>query len=195
MGCVIVVAVAAAVIWGIKVKQPFKEKVVIPDGWQSYENADYGFSLAYPANWQISTNSLKNNVPEVILGNPIEGTTTYALDMLVENNTSTLSSGEYVADMLSKLETEDQTNGTNTPSAFVQFVNASGSAVTVAGNDGYELNNVFEFDHNAEQIYVARNNKTFVFDFPVFDANPNISSSTENNVVAHEIVNTLSFTK
>jgi hypothetical protein len=194
-GCVIAAVIVVAVILDVKAKRSVQEKVVIPAGWQSYENADYGFSLAYPANWQIFTGLLKNDVPEVVLGDPIEGTTTYALDVLIKNNTSTLSSDEYVADMLSKLEAENQANGTGTPSAFVQFVNASGSDVTVAGNDGYELNDVFEFDHNAEQIYVAHNNKTLVFDFPVVDTNPNISSSTENNAIAHEIVNTLSFTK
>jgi len=164
---------------------------IIPAGWINYQNTDYGFSLSYPASWQFSTSSLQSDVPAILLGNPTEGTTTYTLRVSVAQNNSGFSSAEYVADMLAQTKAEDEANGTNTPQLSVQFM--SSTAFSVDDNDGYELNNVFEFDHNAERIYVAHNDEVFIFDFPVVDTNPNIASPADNNAVAHQIVKTLTF--
>ena len=187
------VIVIAAIVWIVVAKWPAPKKVVIPAGWQSYQNADYGFSLAYPADWQVNTSQLQNDVPAVLFGNPIEGTTTYTLRVSMEKNDGKLSSAGYVENMLAKMQIDDQTNGTNTPSVMVQFEHASGTPI--AANDSYELYNVFEFDHQAEQVYVAHDDKILVFDFPLAEANPNIASSTENNAIAHEILATLEFGK
>jgi len=194
-----IVIVAAAVV-GVCVKYPvsgwkiFKGSApVIPAGWQNYQNSDYGFSLYYPPDWQMNTGQLQNDVPAVLFGNPINGTSTYTLRVSVMPNRDSLSSAQYVASMLAQDEAHDAANGTNTPQSSAQFMRSTGFAVN--DNDGYELNNVFEFDHDAERIYVARNDEVLVFDFPVADANPNISSPAENNVAAHQIVKTLAFIK
>jgi hypothetical protein len=196
---VALVVVAAAVI-GVAIRYPMSTwqgildgttTPIIPAGWMNYQNSDYGFSLSYPANWQLSTSSLQSDVPAILLGNPTEGTTTYTLRFSIAQNSSGFSSAEYVADMLAQTKAEDETNGTNTPQLSVQFI--SSTAFSVDDNDGYELNNVFEFDHNAERIYVAHDDEVFIFDFPVADANPNISSPAANNAVAHQIVKTLTF--
>jgi hypothetical protein len=194
LGWGIAVIVVVLVVWGVVMKWPkAPEKPVIPAGWQNYANAEYGFSLAYPADWQVNTSQLQNDVPAVLFGNPIEGTTTYTLRVSMEKNDGKLSSAGCVENMLAKMQIDDQTNGTNTPSVMVQFEHASGTPL--AENNGYELYNVFEFDHNAEQVYVAHDDKILVFDFPLAEANPNIASSTENNAIAHEILATLEFGK
>jgi hypothetical protein len=189
--------VVVAVIVGVFIKWGMNEEnsspgIVPPAGWVNYQNSDYGFSLSYPPDWQISTSTLENDVPSVVFGNPIEGTTTYTLRVSVEKNIGNLSSAQYVMDVLTQAETEDETNGTSSPSVSAQF--ASSTAFAVDQNAGYELDNVFEFDHNAEQIYVAHGGEALIFDFPVADVNPNIASSTENNIIAHQILGTLSFT-
>jgi len=197
---IVAIAALAVIIAGILIKWPISTwqgiingKPVIPAGWQNYANSDYGFSLAYPPNWQIFTGLLQNDVPSVVFGNPINGTTTYTLRVTIGKNDLSLSSGEYIEHMLGKFVAQDQLNGTNTPQLSVLFARANAFAVNE--NGGFELNNVFEFDHNAEQIYIAHNNKVFVFDFPIADQNPNLSAPAENNIIAHQIVKTVSFTK
>jgi hypothetical protein len=169
-------------------------KPVIPAGWVNYRNSDYGFSLWYPADWQVNTSQLQNDVPAVLFGNPIDGTTTYTLRVSVAQNDSGFTSAEYVADMLAQIKAQDEANGTNTPQLSVQFMSSTAFA-TEDYHNGYELNNVFEFDHNAERIYVTHDDEAFIFDFPIADANPNIASPTENNAIAHQIVKTLTFMK
>jgi len=198
IGTVVVIAAAGVALakWPISTWGIFKgNPPIVPAGWVNYQNSDYGFSLSYPPDWKIFTGQLQNDVPAVLFGNPIEGTTTYTLRVSIAENSNGSSSAEYVADMLARAQAEDLANAKNgpAPQISVQFANASGSAMD--NDQEYELNNVFEFDHNAEQIYAAHGNEMLIFDFPVADANPNIASSTENNAIAHEIVNTLTFIK
>ncbi len=195
------VVIIVAAIAGIFIKYPVStwqgiidgSAPIIPAGWVNYENSDYGFSISYPANWQISTSSLQDDVPSIVFGNPIDGTTTYTLRMSIVPNNSGFSSVEFVADMLSQVKAQDEANGTNSPSLSAQF--ASSTSFAVDENSGYELDNVFEFDHAAEQIYMAHNDNVLVFDFPTADANPNIASPTDNNATAHKIFQTLTFIK
>jgi hypothetical protein len=190
LGWSVVVVVVVAMVWGVMAKWPkTQEKPVIPAGWQNYTNTEYKFSLYYPVDWQINTNQLQNDVPAVLFGNPIEGTSTYTLRVSIEKNDGKLSSAGYVANMLAKLQAEDQANGPNAPSMSVRFKNASGTPVVE--NNGYELYNVFEFDHQAEQVYMARGDKVIIFDFPLADANPNLSSPAENNAIVQEILKTV----
>ncbi len=194
---VVVIAIIAVVIgvfvkWGA-VSDTTSPSVVPPAGWVNYQNSQYGFSLYYPPDWKMSEALLHNDVPQVLFGNPIEGIATYTLRVSIEKNSSNFSSAGYVANMLAQDKAIDEANGTNTPSLSVRFKNST--AFAVDQNAGYELNNVFEFDHNAEQVYIAHGNEMLIFDFPVVDTNPNIASSTENNAIAHQILGTLSFIK
>lgn len=199
----VIAVIVIAAVYGALVKWPVSTwrgiwnelsgKPIIPVGWVNYQNSDYGFSLYYPPDWQVFTGQLQNDVPAVLFGNPIEGTSTYTLRASIGVNNKKFSSAEYVANMLGMLKAEDEANGTNSPQLSAQFARANAFATDL--NDGYELDNVFEFDHNAEQVYVAHGNEIFIFDFPVVDANPNISSPAENNAIAHEILKTLMFIK
>ena len=166
----------------------------IPQGWITYTNREYGFSFSYPPDWQFSTSTLAANPPAVILGNPLEGTTTYEIRVSIEKNPDALSSAAYVEKMLSDIKSQDQAGSVVGAASQVsaQYTAATGFAVN--NDQEYELNNVFEFDHNAEQIYAAHGGRTFLFDFPVAGQGSNIASSTQNNAIAHEIVGTLVFT-
>ena len=168
---------------------------VPPKGWIKYENQEYGFSFFYPPDWQFSTSTLAANPPAVILGNPLEGTTTYEIRVSIEKNPDGLSSAAYVEKMLSTITSQDQAGSVVGAVSQVSAQYAAATGFAVGNNQEYELDNVFEFDHHAEQIYAARGHETILFDFPVADQNPNIASSTENNAIAHEIVGTLIFTK
>lgn len=67
--------------------------------------------------------------------------------------------------------------------------------LTVGGYTAYELYDVFEFDHDAEWVYVAHGAEALHFDFPTAVEDPNLSLPVANNGVAHEIMNTLVFIK
>lgn len=195
---IVIVAVYGALVkWPVSTWQGIwnglSGKPVVPAGWVNYQNSEYGFSLWYPPDWRIFTGQLQNDVPAVLFGNPIEGTSTYTLRVSVARNDAGFSSAGYVADMLARVKATDEANGPNAPHVSAQF--AAVTPFPVDENQGYELSNVFEFDHQGEQIYVAHGNEVLVFDFPVAGANPNISSPVENNAVAHEIVKTLTFIK
>ncbi len=159
--------------------------------WQTYTDPSSGFSVQYPQNWQIYTGGILADTPFIELGNPLSGTTTYAMEIFIEQNPQSLSSGEYVHQLLNVDRAQDATNAKSGPAPTVtpQFKK---SYLTTAGSlPAYELFDVFEFDHNAEQIYVAHGSYVLHFDFPVSDVNPNLASPANNNAIAHMIVNTL----
>ncbi len=168
-------------------------------GWNIYRNDTYGFRLSYPPGWTLYEDGLVGNDPYVAFGNPISGVKTYSLQIFVENNTSSLSSGEYVHAFLAEDKAEDKASGAvngEAPSVAPQYERSE--VLSVGGPpsyEAYELYGVFEFDHVAEQIYVAHGGETLRFDFPVARENPNLSLPVANNYVAHQIVNTLVFTK
>ena len=160
--------------------------------WQTYTDPTSGFSIKYPPNWRIFTNGLSGSTPFAAFGNPLTGTSTYVMDIFIEPNPQALSSGEYVHQLLSVDHAQDVASGAMNglaPTITPQF--ASSYLATVNGSTGYELFSVFEFDHNAERIYVAHGALALHFDFPVSDANPDIASPANNNAIAHMIMNTL----
>lgn len=161
--------------------------------WTAYHNAQAGFSLEYPPNWQIFAGGLAANTPFVAIGNPLNGTTTYVVDVFIEQNPQSLSSAEFVHQSLIADRAEDAANAKtdSAPTVTPQF--KSDSLLTVNGIPAYELYDVFEFDHDAEQIYVATGTFALRFDFPVAAANPNLASPANNNAIARMIVDTLTF--
>jgi hypothetical protein len=161
--------------------------------WQTYHSAEFGFSIQYPPNWQIFTSGLSANTPFIALGNPLNGTSTYAMEIFTEQNPQSLSSAEYVHQLLNADRAQDAANATSGPAPTVTPQFKSSYLTTVNGNPAYELFDVFEFDHNAEQIYIANGTITLHFDFPVAAANPNIASPANNNGIAHLILGTLTF--
>ena len=164
----------------------------IPQGWVKYQNKDYNFSFYYPSNWSIATTSKLGNISGIILGNPIEGTSTYTIYISIKHNDNLLNSDAYVMQMLSDIKNQDILNEKNNfiSQSSTQYANASGISLD---NKKYELYNVFEFDHNAEQVFISNKNIVLIFDFPLDQSNPNISNPSLNNNIAHEILNTLSF--
>lgn len=170
---------------------PSTATVVDMSGWQTYKNSTYGFSVNYPQDWQVSTDGLTASVPFVAIGDPLQGTSTYVIGIFIESNPAGLSSGAYAHQVVNDARTTDATNAKNgpAPQTAPQFTK---SFVTTAGNnEGYELFRVFEFDHNAERIYVAHGTSTLRFDFPVAEENPNLSLPVKNNAIAHQIIGTL----
>ncbi len=164
-------------------------------GWGIYENNTYGFELEYPPQWTLSIAGLANDVPFVSFGNPLGGMATYVLRVSIENNSSSLSSGNYVHDMLANDRVQDALNAKNGPAPTVTPSFDKLYVLTVGGYPAYELYNVFEFDHQGEQVYVAHGQNVLKFDFPTASENPNLSLPVANNGVAHEIMNTLVFTQ
>lgn len=165
-----------------------------PAGWVQYRNAAYGFSLFYPPDWQVVTSTLVSDPPAVVFGNPATGTTTYDVRVSIEKNESGLSSAEYVSRMLAGVEAQDAASAIVGSAAQASVMFAHATAFSVGNGQAYELNNVFEFDHQSEQIYAAHGTETLLFDFPTADPNPNIADPAANNAIAHQIFGTLIFT-
>ena len=161
--------------------------------WPMYRNAEYGFSIQYPPNWQLFTNGLSASTPFIELGNPLNGTTTYTMEVSIEQDPQSLSLGEYVHQLLNTDRAQDAANAKTGPAPTITPQFKSNYLTTVNGNQAYELFDVFEFDHNAERLYVANDTTVLHFDFPVADANPNIASPANNNAIAHMIMGTLEF--
>jgi hypothetical protein len=153
-------------------------------GWTDYHSAQFNFDIKYPPGWQLSAASLANTTPFVAIGNPLDGAKTYIVEIFIKDNSSTLSSGEYVHQMLAA---DKESASQVTP----EYKSVSVLRVGQGSYEAYELLGVYEFDHNAEQIYVANGDEILRFDFPVAEENPNISLPVANNAVAHEILGTL----
>lgn len=177
------------------------DSLIDTSGWVDYSNSQYGFDFEYPPNWQLSTSGLANDAPFIAVGNPLNGTSTYRVEIFIENNTSSLSSGKFVHQMLADDRAQDAANAKSGPAPRVtpqytgtEILSVGQPSVPggIAPYEAYELKGVYEFDHNADQIYVAHGDIILRFDFPVADENPNISLPVANNAIAQEIVATLS---
>jgi len=169
-------------------------RAVDTSSWETYRNAQFGFSVEYPPNWQVFTGGLAAaGSPFVALGNPLSGTSTYTMYIYIEQNPQSLSSAAYVHQVLDADRAQDAANAKTGPAPTVTPQFRSNYLTTVNGLSAYELFDVFEFDHNAERVYVANGTTALRFDFPVADANPNLSSPANNNAVAHMILGTLEF--
>ncbi len=161
-------------------------------GWSVYAGRAFGFSFEYPPGWQVAPEAMSAANPHVALGNPLGGTATYRMDVWAYGNPGGLSAAGYVAAMIASDTAADvrsgAANGTApriTPRFSKEF------ALTVKGIPAYELYDVFEFDHQGEQIYIKDGIHMLVFDFPVSAANPNIADPGANNIVAHAVLDTL----
>jgi hypothetical protein len=171
---------------------PPQTPAIDTSGWQTYTSSAFGFSFKYPPSWQKSGDSLTVADPHIFFGNPLNGTTTYRLNVFVYANPNSLSPSDYVSALLASDTAMDAASGAasgTAPMMAPQF--SSRFALTVNGLPAYELDDVFEFDHGAEDIYVQDGTSTLLFDFPVADLNPNIVDPTDNNAVVHAIINTL----
>ncbi len=171
-------------------------------GWTDYHNDQYNFDFEYPSDWQLSTSGIANTAPFIVVGNPLDGKSTYSLQIFIENNSSSLSSGDFVHQMLADDRAQDVANAKSGPAPRItpQYTGTEilsvGQPATLGGSapyDAYELEGVYEFDHNADQIYVADGNIILRFDFPVAEENPNISLPVANNAIAQGIVGMLRF--
>jgi hypothetical protein len=145
--------------------------------------------------WTISTAGLTSQTPFVAFGNPLDGTKTYAVDVYIENNPNSLSSGEYAHAVIAAAKAQDSANSASgaAPQTAPQF--SKSYVLTAGAYPAYELYDVFEFDHDAERIYVAHGDEALRFDFPMAQENSNLSLPVANNGVAHQILNTLVFTQ
>jgi len=165
-------------------------------GWQTYQNSQYGFEFEYPPQWQILTGGLAGATPFITLDNPPSTqnpTSAYTMQIFIENNTSSLASGEYAHMVIAAAKAVDAANSVNGPAPQTAPQFQKTIVLNVGAYPAYELYDVFEFDHNAERIYVAHGNEALRFDFPMAQENLNISLPVANNGVAHEIMDTLVF--
>jgi hypothetical protein len=159
---------------------------------KTYSNTQYGFSFRYPATWQTYELGMNDIAPTAFFGDPLEGTSTYVLRVMIEPDPQNLSAMDYVNAMIASDTAQDAANIMTGPAPQITPQFEGKYATSTGSYPAYELYSVFEFDHNAEQIYVQQNKAMIVFDFPVADANLNIASPMEHNAMVHAIIATLS---
>ncbi|HVM76691.1 MAG TPA: hypothetical protein VMU07_00885 [Candidatus Paceibacterota bacterium] len=168
-------------------------------GWDTYSNDAYGFQVNYPPGWIVNDSGLGAGASMIAFGNPLSGTKVYPLDLFIDPNPNAFSSGAYVHNELARDRAIDTASGADKGLAPQQTPRFAKSLVLTVGSgtryEAYELYDVFEFDRNAERIYVSHGTTTLEFDFPVAEENPNISLPVANNLIAHQIINTLVFVK
>jgi hypothetical protein len=168
-------------------------QVVDMSGWQTYTNSQYGFSVNYPPSWQASFDASNDSVVTITTLAPANGTSSYGLTILIENNTSSLSSGEYGHSWLATDAAQDASDSVHGPAPQVAPKFSRSFLLSVDSYQAYELYDVFAYDESDEDIYVAHGTTTLDFFFPMAEHNPNFYDPVENNAVAHQIVNTLTF--
>ena len=161
----------------------------ISANWVSYTSR-YGFTVHYPGSWHIMQSDDGKGTPYVTIGNPLQGSPPYLLKIWIVKTPEPVTADEYVKHLLAVDAAIDEVRA-KTGSVRVTPIFTDQYALSIGNFPAYELFNVFEFDHNAEQVYVSSGDKVLVFDFPIAAANPNLASPIENNAVAREIMKTL----
>ncbi len=158
-------------------------------GWKAFTDQRYGVTLKYPANWQVNGALGKQTLLRI--GHPLSGMAVYMMTVEVKDDPQELSPKAFVAKILADDAAEDVRNGAPTASPPVTPSFAKEFDLTVGGYPAFELYRVFRFDEHTEQIYVQHGATMLVFEFPVAEANPNLSEPVANSAIAHEIINTL----
>lgn len=179
------------------------KKLVDTSQWQIYNNYWHGFELKYPPDWQLKVNSPDGpNLTRIIIspkcGVVSNNATTsmpllgivpcYYFEVYIGANPDDLPVKDYtqkrVSVASSKLEFQKQ------------------YSIPVNKYDGYELYGVVEnkygINNTTEQIYVTHKKLALAFDLLLTEDPKLINQTTfpiKNNPIAHEIVNTLIFTK
>ncbi len=166
-------------------------------GWKTYTSSVFKFSFAYPPSWRNSGDPLTVVNPHIFFGNPLSGTTTYRLSVFAYYNPQNLSAADYVSAMIASTTAADIRSGaaSGTAPRLTPRFSREFAFTTARGIPAYELYDVFEFDHQSEQVYVQDGSYVILFDFPTADANPNLADPAANNAVAHAIVDSLTLQK
>ena len=168
---------------------PVATSTVDTSRWKSFVSNDLGVSLKYPADWKV--NGALGEQTLLRIGHPLSGMVIYDMTVEIQDNPQGLSPSAFVAQMLADDAAEDVKNGAPTASPPITPSFDHQFNLAVSDISAYELYRVFRFDEHTEQIYVQHGTTMIVFEFPVAEANPNLSEPVANNAVAHEIVNTL----
>jgi hypothetical protein len=199
IGFIILALVSLAIIW---FSRPFSISIVSPSltpsisstspslntQWQTYTNEKYKFRIQYPGDWELSETKSASAKGIVYFGHPLNGKLTYVMYVLALPNPEKLSSKAFVEKMLAQIQAEY--NEGVRPST-VKYESAK--ELTLADSDAYELEDVFAYDQNEEEIYLAKGENVFQFTFPVAEENSNFSEPIANNQIIHQMLNTLEF--
>lgn len=154
--------------------------------WQTYRNDKYEFELKYPESWQLSEMNLDSgDNPFIVLGNPLEGLQVYPIYIFIHQNNENLSPEAFVNNLLAEAPKEG-------PGGII-FEDKY--PVTAGNLQGYELYKVFAFDKHEERVYLGNGKFIYQISYPVAEDNPNLSSPTDNNKTAKQILSTFKFTK
>jgi len=152
--------------------------------WKVFRSEAYGYETKYPLEWDYNTNQKDPGI--YWLGHPVNTLEPFWLSIRVFDNPDQLTSKQWVDKILSE-------NQRLVGSGGIQYKERK--ELTVAGLPADELYGVMAYDRSDEQIYLAKEDKLFYFNFPVADENPNLADPVGNNKKSWLIINTLKFLK
>jgi len=165
--------------------------------WQIYKNEEYKFSAKYPSDWKQETTPRfykENKLPGfggiIIYKEQTSQGLRYGLSISLEENPQSLSAKQWVEKII-----EDNKMSYMKNEAPYLLDYKSTSEVKINGYFGYAIFGLNDLEGRVDRLYLSRENKIFVFTYPIAEVNPNYFDPIENNKIALEILTTFKFIK
>lgn len=163
--------------------------------WQTYKNKDYNFEIKYPYDWKLEIAQKfykENRSPEFggiyIYKEQMDQGLRYSLSIFIEENPQNLSAKKYVEKTI-----EDNKTSFQKGEAPYLWDYQSTSEVKINRYLGYAIFGLDDLEGKVDRLYLSKNNKTFVFIYPIAEENPNYFDPIENYKIVQKILSTFKF--
>lgn len=148
--------------------------------WKTYTNTELAVEFKYPSDWSLTDT---NQNGRVIFGPALDGLKVYTVTVEVNGKANGQEISSYVTNLVNLANSG--------PMGGIRY--DSKENVSISGQNGIVLHNVFAYDQNEERIYVIVNDRAYRISYPSGDENENILNPKENYDVVQQILSTFKF--